>query len=262
MTMEQPLLFQLNGRVGTVTFNRPKELNAVNLDMARAMGELARKLPGVEDMKAIVLRGSGNHFMAGGDINVFHGEKNKILPVISEIIDHFHAFIFCLQNLPQPVISAVRGAAAGGGFSLAISADIIIADETAKFTPAYRKLGTTPDGGGSFFLPRIVGPKKAMEMFLAGGTYSARDTKDLGLINSVVAASELDNEVERMATTLIMNSAAVAAATKHLLKGNELDALRSHLEAEKASFLSFASGSDFTEGVDAFMTKRAPIFTG
>lgn len=165
MTMEQPLLFQLNDRVGTITFNRPKELNAVDLDMARAMGELARKLPGVGGMKAIVLRGSGNHFMAGGDISTFRGEKNKTLPVISEIIDHFHAFIFCLQKLPQAVISAVRGAVAGGGFSLAISADIIIADETAKFTPAYRRLGTTPDGGGSFFLPRIVGPKKQWKCF-------------------------------------------------------------------------------------------------
>ena len=134
------------------------------------------------------------------------------------------------------------------------------ADETAKFTPAYRKLGTTPDGGGSFFLPRIVGPKRAMEMFLVGGTYSARDAKDLGLINSVVAAAELNNEVERVTATLSMNSAAAAAATMQLLKGNELNALPAHLEAEKASFLGFASGSDFTEGVDAFLTKRAPKF--
>lgn len=260
MTMGQSLLFQLKDQVGTITFNRPKELNAVNLDMARAMGELASKLPGVGDMKSIVLRGSGNHFMAGGDISVFHGEKNKTLPVISEIIDHFHAFIFCLQELPQPVISAVRGAAAGGGFSLAIGADIIIADETAKFTPAYRSLGTTPDGGGSFFLPRIVGLNKAMEMFLAGGTYSARDAKDMGLVGSVVAASELGHEVERLTATLSMNSAAANAATKRLLKGNELAAFRSHLDAEKASFLGIASESDFAEGVDAFLAKRTPIF--
>ena len=261
MTMEHPLLFQLNDRIGTITFNRPRELNAVNLDMARAMDELACKLPGVEGMKAIVLRGSGDHFMAGGDISAFHGEKNKFLPVISEIIDHFHTFVFCLQKLPQPVINVVRGAAAGGGFSLAISGDIIIADETAKFTPAYRKLGTTPDGGGSFFLPRIAGPKKAMEMFLAGGTYSAQDAQDMGLINSVVRASELEREIGRVAATLVTNSAAVTAATKHLLKGNELTSLRSHLEAEKTSFLNFSSGNDFTEGVDAFLTKRPPKFT-
>ncbi|MBZ0262487.1 MAG: enoyl-CoA hydratase/isomerase family protein [Hyphomicrobiales bacterium] len=113
--MGQSLLFQLKDQVGTITFNRPKELNAVNLDMARAMGELAIKLPGVGDMKSIVLRGPGNHFMAGGDISVFHGEKNKTLPVISEIIDHFHAFIFCIQELPSP-LSAQSGS--GGWWRL------------------------------------------------------------------------------------------------------------------------------------------------
>lgn len=99
-----------------------------------------------------------------------------------------------------------------------------------------------------------------MEMFLAGGTYSARDAQAIGLVNSVTSVSEFEHEVERVAATLITNSAAVAAATKHLLKGNELTSLRSHLEAEKTSFLNFASGSDFTEGVDAFLAKRAPIF--
>ena len=182
--------------------------------------------------------------------------------MISEIIDHFHAFILCLQKQPQPVISAVRGAAAGGGFSLAIGADITIADETAKFTPAYRKLGTTPDGGGSYFLPRIVGLGKAMEMFLAGGTYTAQDANGMGLVSSVVTVSELEHEVRNVTTKLSNNSGAVMAATKHLLKGNSVAALHAHLQAEKQSFLDFVSGEDFAEGVDAFLKKRVPKFKG
>ena len=260
MTTEPALLFELREHVGTITFNRPHDLNTVNLDMARAMAALASKLPATLGMKAVVMRGAAKHFMAGGDIHAFHGEKRNVLPAISEIIDHFHAFVMCLQELPQPVVSCVRGVAAGGGFSLAIGADIIIADETAKFTPAYRKLGISPDGGGSFFLPRLVGTRKAMEMFLSGKTYGAQEARDMGLINAVAPNSDLDGKTREILDELVSNSSMASAATKQLLKGSELEELRRHLDAEKASFLSLAGGTDFTEGVDAFLQKRNPAF--
>jgi 2-(1,2-epoxy-1,2-dihydrophenyl)acetyl-CoA isomerase len=259
--MSETLLFEKNATVGVVLFNRPEALNAVNLEMAREMGRLAAKLPKIEGMKAIVLKGVGNHFMAGGDIGSFNGEPEKTLPVISEIIDHFHAFILALQYAPQPVICAVRGAAAGGGFSMAIGGDIVIVDDTARFTPAYRRLGTTPDGGGSFLLPELIGPKRAAELFLAGGAYGAAEALSMGLVNRVVPAAELDATVGQLTAELSKNSASVAAGTKALLKHRSLEAFAAHLDAEKTSFLSYAQCPDFAEGVDAFLTKRSPVFT-
>ncbi|MGE0503641.1 MAG: enoyl-CoA hydratase/isomerase family protein [Rhizobiaceae bacterium] len=257
--MNDILRFELDGPVGTITFNRPRALNAINLDMSRAMVRLAGEIDGVKGMKVVVMRGAGSHFMAGGDIRIFKDTPENRLRTLDELIDGFHVFIRMLRRIPQPVVSAVSGAAAGGGFSLALAADIIVADATAKFTPAYRMLGTTPDGGGTFFLPRLVGQRMAARLLLAGDTLGAEEAHAIGLVQ-VLDRSGTGAELERVVASLSRNSAPAAASTKSLLSGGELEALDVHLDAEKRSFLNCAGGADFVEGVDAFLEKRPPRF--
>ena len=260
--MSDPILLHVDQRAAFVTFNRPERLNAIDLAMARAFREVVEHLESRDDVRAVVLRGAGKAFVAGGDITIFGGDRNVAAAAIGELIDHFHAATLGLQRLPAPVIASVHGAAAGGGFSLALAADLRIAADTATFTPAYLRLGASPDGGGTFFLSRLVGPSKALEMFLLGGTYSAADALGLGFVNRVVPAADLEHETAALAAAIARGARPAVAHAKALMIGRDLEALARQLAAEKQAFLDCVRSPDFEEGVAAFLSKRPPQFTG
>jgi 2-(1,2-epoxy-1,2-dihydrophenyl)acetyl-CoA isomerase len=260
--MSDSILLHVEARVAFVTFNRPERLNAIDLAMARALREVVEGLSSRDDVRAVVVRGAGAAFVAGGDITLFGGDREAAAATISELIDHFHAATVGLQRLPAPVIASVNGAAAGGGFSLALGADIRIAADTATFTPAYLRLGTSPDGGGTFFLPRLVGASKALEIFLLGGMYSAADALHLGFVNRVVPAADLERETAQLAAAIARGAMPAVARAKALMIGCDLDALERQLKAEKEAFLTCVRSRDFEEGVAAFLSKRPPRFTG
>jgi 2-(1,2-epoxy-1,2-dihydrophenyl)acetyl-CoA isomerase len=260
--MSDPILLQMDQRVAFVTFNRPERLNAIDLPMARAFREVVERLGSRDDVRAVVLRGAGAAFVSGGDITLFRGDRDQAAATIAELIDHFHAATIGLQRLPAPVIASVHGAAAGGGFSLALAADLRIAADTATFTPAYLRLGTSPDGGGTFFLPRLVGPSRALELFLVGGTYSAGDALRLGFVNRVVPAADLERETAQLAAAMARGPVPAVAHAKTLIIASDVDALERHLAAEKQAFLFCVRSRDFEEGVAAFLSKRPPQFTG
>jgi 2-(1,2-epoxy-1,2-dihydrophenyl)acetyl-CoA isomerase len=260
--MSDSIQLRIDERVAFITFNRPERLNAIDLTMAAALREAVERLASRDDVRAVVLQGAGSAFMSGGDIRLFHGEPDRAAAAVGELIEHFHGAVVGLQRLPAPVVASVHGVAAGGGFSLALGADLRIAADTAAFMPAYLRLGTSPDGGGTFFLPRLVGPSKALEIFLLGRTFSAADALALGFVNRVVPADTLQRETAQLAMTIAGGAMPAVAHAKALVAGRNLELLQRHLTAEREAFLDCVRSRDFEEGVLAFLSKRQPQFKG
>jgi 2-(1,2-epoxy-1,2-dihydrophenyl)acetyl-CoA isomerase len=264
--MNDSVLYDAEGGVATLTFNRPKVLNALDGAMREGLGEALDRLEAERGLRVVVLRGAGAGFMAGGNIKYF----TEITPLPPEerrrrfegFIHEVHPSIIRLQRLPVPVIASVHGPVAGVGMSFLMAADLAIAAEDAIFTLAYIHLGTSPDGGSTFFLPRTVGMKRAMEIALLGERFDAKTAQGWGLVNWVVPAADLPARTTALAKRLASGPARAYAATKRLLTRSIGSSLETQLQAEAEGFSGCTSGEDFVEGVNAFIAKRAPRFQG
>ncbi len=264
--MTETILLEVSEGVATVTLNRPEALNALNDDMMAALVEVMARVEADEAARCVVLRGAGDHFMAGGDIKGFHG---RLAETPAERGAHFrdkihglHPAIAAMRRMPKPVIASLRGAAAGFGLSLALATDLAIAAEDAYFTLAYCLIGTSPDGGSSYHLPRIVGLRKAMEIALLGERFDAETARALGLVNWVVPSADLEAETAKLAARLARGPGHALGETKALLNASFDNSLEAQLALEAESFASCAATQDFAEGVTAFVEKRSAKFQG
>jgi len=256
---------QSNG-ITTLTMNRPEARNALSMEMRTQLTEALHDIEHDSSIRCVVLKGAGDHFMAGGDIKGM-GESIKKSPeqIRKEFmlrIHDLHPIMFAMRRMPKPIIASCSGAAAGAGVSLAIACDLVIASEDAFFTLAYCKIGTSPDGSSSFHLPRAVGIKKAMEIALLGDRFDAQTAKNIGMINFVVPDSELQAETDKLASRLAEGPTHVYGNTKALFYRSLESEFESQLQAEAEYFSDCASRADFREGVTAFIEKRTPKFTG
>ena len=250
--------------VATIVLNRPEVLNALNPEMARALKEATSSVAADSNVRCVVIKGAGEHFMAGGDVRHFHkllqesprdaGEK------IGGEIEDVHAVITSIHGMPKPVIASIRGASAGFGMSLVAACDLAIAAEDAVFSLAYCRIGTSPDGGSTWTLPRMVGLKRAMELALLGDRITPQQASDYGLINWVVPEAELDQKTAELAARLAAGPRDALARTKFLLGQSSNADLASQLAAEKAKFIAGVTEAEFAEGVSAFVEKRAARF--
>ena len=252
--------------VATLTMNRPDSRNALSMDMRKLLCEALHEVELDTAVRCVVLKGEGDHFMAGGDVKGM-GESIKKSP--EEIRKEFmlrihdlHPIMFAMRRMPKPIIASCRGAAAGAGVSIALACDLVIASEEAFFTLAYCKIGTSPDGSSSFHLPRAVGIKKAMEIALLGDRFDANTAKDIGMINFVVPSNDLESETKKLAKRLADGPTHVYGNTKALFYRSLESEFESQLQAEAEYFSDCASRNDFKEGVTAFIEKRSPNFTG
>ena len=249
-----------------IILNRPEILNAVNRETIAALATAVAEAAEDRAARAVLLRGAGKHFCAGGDITMF-AELIRLSPaerlkVLYQIVDALHPLLIRMRHMPKPVVAAVQGAAAGFGLSLVLAADLALAAADAVFTSGYIHLGTSPDGGMTATLPHIVGLKHAAELMLLGDRFDAERALALGLVNRVVSADALDTEAEALAARLAAGPTLAYARTKGLLQATMGDGFDAQLRRETESFAACAATEDFAEGVRAFLEKRGPVFTG
>ena len=257
------ILSSIGEGVGAIVLNRPETLNAFNLAMAHQFLHALAEFDGDDSVRAIVLRGAGKVFSAGGDVremlNAARGGGDRAAYFRAPLAA-FGEMILGLRNSPKPVLAAVHGAVAGVAFNLVLACDLVIAAETTRFTQAFVRIGLSPDGGGSWFLPRRVGYARACELALLPTELDARTAREWGLINWVVADDDLLAEADRVAKRLARGPRFAMARAKTLLNGAYDRNLADHIEAERLAQVANADSPDFDEGLTAFLEKRAPGF--
>lgn len=257
-----PILLDIADGVARIRFNRPKVLNALDEATILAFKAAVDEVTADLGVRVVVLSGEGRAFLAGGDVSRFHTAGPDAPKVVAAIIDPFHQAILALAGLAAPVIASVHGAVAGAGLSVALAADLAIAADDAVFTMAYTRIGTTPDGSGTFSLPRVVGLRKAMELALLSDTVDAAEALRLGLVNKVVPVAALAHETHLLARRLASGPTEAYGRIKHLLRASFRHTLSEQLHAEREAFIASAGTADFAEGVAAFVAKRPPEFEG
>jgi 2-(1,2-epoxy-1,2-dihydrophenyl)acetyl-CoA isomerase len=247
--------------VGRIILNRPDVLNALDAATAQDFLSAVRGLTTTQGLRAVVLSGAGRAFAAGGDVATFTANGIERAPeVIHALLDPLNTAIVALRQHPAPVITAVKGVAAGAGLSLALSGDLIVAEERARFVVAYDRVGAPPDCGLSWFLPRRVGRGMAFEMMLTGRTLTAAEAIACRLVDRVETADAFDAAVAALAARVASGPTLAYGHYKALLDADL--GLADHLEAERRAFVSITRTDDFAEGVGAFIQKRDPVFTG
>lgn len=265
--MANTVLLDVSNRVATVTLNRPAQLNAFSLEMMQDLLLTARELRERKDVEVVVITGAGDHFMAGGDLKDFATQfhltpQARLVTFRAMIEENVNASVEILQSLSQPVIAKVRGACAGFGMSLMLGCDLALAADSAKFTTAYSSIGLPADGGMSFFLPRVVGHRKAMELLLLAERFDAAEALRLGLVNRVVPGADLDAETDKLVTRLQSGPRQAYGEIKHLLAASFDVKIESQLQSEAEAFARCSATGDFVEGINAFIEKRPPGFRG
>jgi 2-(1,2-epoxy-1,2-dihydrophenyl)acetyl-CoA isomerase len=260
--MPDNLLYSIKDRVATITFNRPQVLNAINSDTMIALRDLTLTIKDDADVRAVLLRGAGNAFMAGGDVSEFHTKIADMPKLIVHFTREYHAAILNLRQMGKPVVACVHGVAAGAGMGLVCAADLAIAADNTVFTLAYSNIGAIPDGGTTYCLPRLVGYHRAMQLALLPDRFDAKTALELGIVNWIAPPEQLEARTHEIMTRLANGPAVAFAQTKHLMNQSINNTLAEQLEAESQAFAIAARSPDFVEGVAAFTEKRKPRFSG
>src|SRR5437016_3870212 len=251
---DEPALLRIEGPIATLTLNRPGAFNSIDLSIAKKLEQLSAQVESSDDIRVLVIEGEGRAFAAGGDLQTLGAAAaaDTIAAVVGELLQHYHVFITTLRRMPKIVVSSVHGSAAGAGLSLAFVADLCIAAEDARFTPAYAKLGVSPDGGGTVGVVASVGARRALQIYLAEDTFSAAQAYDWGLVTKVVPAAELKAATRELAQRLAQNAPAALAATKALIHRAATTPITQQLDAERNAIIDCMLTEDFRIAVKKF----------
>ncbi|MFF4116095.1 enoyl-CoA hydratase/isomerase family protein [Streptomyces sp. NPDC001714] len=233
----------------------PGRGNALDLRTAEALRDTAREVAG-DPGGAVLLRAAGGTFCVGGDLRAFVGRGEETGTYVHAVASAAHAAVLTLHELPVPLVTAVRGAVAGGGIGLALVGDIVLAARSARFRLAYTAIGLTPDCGASWFLPRLVGPRRAAELILTNRVLTGDDAEQWGLVSRSVDDQELDDTAHRTAAGLAAGATGALRAAKGLLRTDAGDELRRHLAEEAGSIAALADGREAQDRMASFLAAR------
>lgn len=257
------LLVQQDGGVLTITMNRPEVLNAVSDPMLDGLGEILEEAAEDASVRCIVLTGAGRAFGSGADLRGFSAVHASGEPVkVSTHLQKYHRVVRAIRSMPKPVIAAVRGVAAGASCNLALSCDMRIVSEDARFIEAFARIGLVPDAGGGFFLPRLVGFGKALELAMLADEINGPEAARLGLANKCVPLAEFDEAVQSLARRLAKGPTRAYGLMKELMNKSVVSDLETTLRLEGELQDVAISTADHREGVAAFIQKRPAEFTG
>ncbi len=260
------MTLETDGWIGTLTLNRPEAFNAMSPEMILEMTVVFAWLADRSGLRALIVTGAGKAFCAGGDVNTFRdGVRSEEVDLPSEVrrgAEALHQAIIDLRRIPFPVIAAVNGPAAGAGFSLALACDTRIASENAFFACAYGRIGASPDGGMTYFLPRVVGPSRALELLLDDPNMSAADALAERLVTDVVPADELVGTARERAEKLAGRAPHYVRMAKRLTGVSIENSLPEHLQLERHGIADSMATEDLRAGVEAFFAGEKPEFKG
>ena len=258
---ESPVLIETNQGIARLTLNRPDVANVIDVALARALHDAVAEIAATEGVRVVVLTGSGKRFCAGGDVRSFAESGDALGEELAAVLADLHPAVELLAALDAPVIAAVQGSAAGAGLALVAGADLVVAAASTKFVMAYTGIGLVPDGGSTWYLPRVVGMRRALELALTNRVLSADEACDWGLVTQVVPDAELSERVEALVATLSSGAPRALGSAKQLIRASFATTLDAQL-AHEATRMVLAGGSpDGREGVAAFVEKRTPTFT-
>jgi 2-(1,2-epoxy-1,2-dihydrophenyl)acetyl-CoA isomerase len=257
---------EVEGDVGILTLDRPDAFNAMSPEMIFEFTTTFSWFADRAPLRALIVTGSGNAFCAGGDVNWFRkGVESEEIDLPSDVrrgADALHQGITELRRIPYPVIGAINGPAAGAGFSLALACDTRIASESAFFAPAYGRIGASPDGGMTYFLPRVVGPSRALELLLEDPNMPAADALAEGIVREVVPAEELMDRAREKAAKLARLAPHYVRMAKRLCEVSIENSIHEHLQLERHGIADSMATEDLRDGVAAFFAGEKVEFRG
>jgi 2-(1,2-epoxy-1,2-dihydrophenyl)acetyl-CoA isomerase len=256
------LLVERDGAIANLTLNRPDAANALDIDLARSLLAAALECENDPAIRCVTLTGNGRLFCAGGDVAYMAGAGDKTAAATSELASTLHLAMSHFARMNKPLVTIVNGPAAGAGYGMALSGDVVLMARSASFTPAYGMLGVSPDGGLTWLLPRLVGLRRAQEIIIANRKVGAEEAEAMGQITRAVDDDALAAEGAAIARKLATSATGAIGTVRSLLLASYGNSWETHLELESRGIAAAIAGPEGREGVAAFLAKRKPDFGG
>ncbi len=260
------ILFEIKNAVAYITLNRPEKFNSFNREMALLMQAKLDEAASLHEVRAVYITGAGKAFCAGQDISELapsqpppKGEEITIAKILGE---HYNPIVKRIRNMPKPVVAAVNGVAAGAGANMALCCDVVVAAGSAAFIQAFSKIGLIPDSGGTYTLPRLIGWQKASALMMTGDKVNAAEAEKMGMIYKVFDDDVFEAESKKIVQTLSQMPTKGLAYTKYALNQSFFNVWDEQLTIEDKYQQKAARTADYKEGINAFLEKRSPEFTG